>query len=234
MPRRRLSEIPYSLDFNNQIVNLGNLADFFETTGDDFSLSIDAKTVSTSFDSLLGVVGVGNRRWSINFNRTGQAYGHIELFLRDNTGGQIWKEWTMDWLNGQWQNLIFVKSANNSAGIELYLNGTQISKEDETDANVFTPDADANGFALGASNTGKARTFTGSLTKLVIWKRALTSTEITDIAFNRLYPANPHVAYGFTDGAGTTLTDSEGRQDGTIDSADQWNSASPSKERTSA
>ena len=129
--------------------------------------------------------------------------------------------------NNQIVHFSFVVDINDF-GSQLYING--VLDRISPDANRFDNQFDTsfNDINIGAHKTNinlYEEFFDGDIFNIQIWDRALTSTEINNY-ITTLPTGNEQgliAYYDFSDGSGTTLTDSAGTNDGTINGA-TWQS----------
>ena len=166
--------------------------------------------------------GAFTRCWSLEVSTTNK----LSVAISNGTTNQTLTT-SASLKNNEWNFL----GGQYTAGSQLtnYLNGTYT-----TTAPTITNTGAAGAIQLHLGNNNASFGPIGHLTRAIVFKNILTQTQWDNLYYNHELPAGVDIAakYEFTDGSGTTLTDSSGNaNNGTISGA-VWNTIVPFKART--
>lgn len=228
----QIRNYPGSLLFTGAANNYVDLPYSFDPTATEFSVLLWVRpTTMADIHSGTGTAhsyysqqdGSGSGRTWMGMGRTGD-----DNYFESNYGG-ITQHSTYIMLGNVWQHLAITKNSSNL--ISYYVNGVL------SGTNTATIDSANGTHRFGASKIGVANMY-GYLGPTKIFTRKLSATEILSDYVNGSISdtSNLQALYNFTDGAGTTLTDTSGNSNhGTIvGSTVTWSTISPMKSRTIA
>lgn len=219
-----------SLQFDgaNDYVDLGTTAFNFERT-DSFSIVtwINIGGGSSNHVFFSRAAGTpGFRGWWMRYEVASASYN---VFLCNDFAGAnyLWKRTSSNPAQrGRWRRFGFsYNGTSDAAGLTLYIDGTAVSAA--TVSNTLSATMVTAGVnARMGTITDDSLDFNGNLTDTAVYSRVLTATEMADIHFSGIYPAdNLYARYKFDEGSGVTLADSSGNaRNGTITAA-TWSTA---------
>lgn len=240
MPRLAIRNIPYSLKFSGtdrvtlstmdtlgtDMLNGVSVAFWFKKRNDD---------LTGAGEVLFGSVNsVGGTWMLVEMSRSGSFTGKISWWFRSADGTkQLRKTTTSRYDDGRWHFLSATKSGTDqtSAGLTVYIDGVSVATNDTFAHTVESFGNFDNALGIGENVGTNSLGFKGWITQPYIYKRELTSTEVSNWYFNNDIPSTPFAYYLTSAGAGTTLTDGAGNYNGTLDSAGIWNAESPLQAR---
>ena len=156
--------------------------------------------------------------------RTGVSVkGDIALVLNNNTAGtnRLYVRTDGDILTLNQPNLVVVTYDGTSlpGGVHIYVNGVDLSLTTVT--NGLSATIVGTSSASMGSRNNNSLFYPGNFGVTKVYTRVITSTEVEEMYYNHKYPTTDLAAeYNFSEGSGTTLTDTSGNGlNGTISGA---------------
>lgn len=206
---------------SSQDINFGDVLDFAKT--DSFTLATWAKITDvhgthTPLWDKLSSFGT----YRLGLNSDGKLY--LQIRESDNTIHTV----TADEFHnpeGKWTHF---SATYNNTDIKLYINGKVVGSGTFTGADIG-----ATGHALQLGHaTNNAIWADAYFSDSKIWSRALSEDEMADLYYDGVYSETDlELEVLFTDGDGTTVTDSSGNgRNGTITGSATWSTSVPSKQ----
>ena len=157
----------------------------------------------------------------LNVNTSGQA----AFSIRNDSNVLVVSTGTDSIVDGKWHLLVGVRDGNV---LNIYVDGKIVATA--TDATLGNDDVTVNQSAIGVlRRTSEANWFGGGIINVRGWSVTLTASEVENLYYNNVIPQAASLVkeYKFTDGAGTTLTDTgTGGDNGTISGA-VWSTNTP-------
>lgn len=151
-----------------------------------------------------------DKPYIVNFNPNGT----FEVALHNGTSYIALATDKNAWEAGEWHHLAFTSST--TTGRVIYLDGVNI----KSSAITVTPVGTSSTLHIGSQDNSSSW-FNGQLDEVVIYHKALSSTEVSDMYWKGIYSTdNMKGFYKFDEGSGTTAIDySDNGNTGTIANA---------------
>lgn len=219
---------------------LDTMGDLGSSLSGAFSYGIWMKTDSklTTVQYYLGQSSSGSGCYLLcGITRTSANVGYVNFQMRDDPGThslgvQVSGKKIND---GQWHHIVGTKDATNTvAGMKMYIDGASQSLTTIVNTglsggmiNFNRNMAIGSGLGQGAVTTA----WVGQLSRPYFFKRELSPTEVSDWYYEREVPTGEFAGYECTEGAGTSVADTQGAHNGTLTSATQWSTDTPYKSR---
>ena len=206
------------LNTTSGVTTLGDGTNFaFERT-QAFSISMWLKVITnTSTQYFFGKFG-SNPGWLLYIGSGGTVY-----FQLKNTSGTnyLYTQTSTPFPINRWKHFVVTYDGSSTvAGVKFYLDGVLRSQG----GGVNNLTATIVDLATIPAISNASFPILGNITDLAVYTSVLSLTQIQDIYYDGVYPAGAYAKYAFSDGAGTTLTDSSGNaRNGTISGA-TWTS----------
>lgn len=163
----------------------------------------------------------------------GIDFGSSTNFLRIFAGASPLQASSWNNISYGWHHFVIVfdgVSRTTLSSYKLYVDGSPVVLGTGSGLNAGNVNKLAADAVASASNLYMAR--------CRIWNggTTMTQTQVQNLYYFNQIPSGPTLthAYLYTDGSGTTLTDSVGGANGTIGASGSWSSSIPTKLRTSA
>lgn len=231
-----VGEIRSSVAFNqytysSQNASVGLMDEFMTGLNGAFSIGcwVKGRDLATIPAYVFGASpSAGGTYCLFGVNKDSSNLRKMNLQLRDDAGTQLGVQCSTPVLNGQWHLSVFTKDATNTpAGIKPYVNGSLASQTTISSGALGTTLV-SNRAAMIGSSAGSASFFKGLVSQFGIWLRELSASEISNWYSSGVPPSNPYRLWiDSDDELTTTLTDSAGSGNGTLDSVNMWSDDSP-------
>lgn len=238
--RKRIANMSHSLKFDgSQRISLTTMGDLGSSLMGAFSYGLWIRTSSklTTIQYYLGTSNSSGGTYLLcGITRNSSNVGKINFQIRDNSGHALGVQIDgMKVNDGLWHHIVGTKDNSNLvAGMKMYIDGlpktlTTISNTQLTDVLDFNRAmAIGSGLGAGAVTSG----WVGKLSRPYFYKRQLTDQEVLDWFLKQKPPTGEFAGYENTEGAGTTVADTQGAHNGTLTAAGQWESTdTPYKSR---
>lgn len=223
----------HALDFDgtDDYVETTTLGDFGSSMDTDFTVSIWTNSTDTS-DSVSYLSTHVSGETAFHFRRNWGDGDEFELYLRDEGGDRLELKTDGPYgADGEWHNIVVRKTGNSSTDLSLWMDGEEITNTYFNKNENFSNPADfTNELLIGARGGDYDRHIDAQLDDVRIYDKALSSSEISDLASDRYHDvatSDLRAWWKMNEGSGSTVYDSSGNDyDGTIEGA-TWTDISP-------
>lgn len=237
--RREIANMPYALQFSgSQRIALDTMGDLGSSFSGALSFGCYIKTTSmlTTAQYIFGSSqSAGGNYAFFGMTRAATRVGKLQLNLRDASGRTLNVEALGRPVNtGDWLHAIFSKDATNTpAGIKIRINAVSQTLTTVANAGYADPVNFDRAMAIGSSlgTAAVAGGWVGGLSRPYFFKRELTQQECDDWFYRHIVPTGAFWGLQNTEGAGTSVADTQGAHNGTLTAASQWITATPYKSR---
>ena len=203
------------LDLNgsSDYINVGNDSSFDVTS---FSVSMWVKpNTLTAFNTYFSKEGSSAGTTSFQIDTPSGQPNQIRLFVYDSAGGARTINSSTIMVTDQWQHIVAIYNS----GVEevIYHNGTEVGQGASGGTGIRTTTTDV---IIGATDV-PGRYFDGKVQDVRFYNDALTADEVNYILTNGELGTDPTTTnlvsqWLINEGTGTTITDSQGSNDGTL------------------